>query len=281
MLFLFTLLYSLSLRFPPSLTPPGTLHLPSLPPFLPPFLRDLLQTSTAADFYSKMARLGERLRRAQLLPSAEFIQIIHTIQEVITAKNSNIPPIRKLREKYAYNVCPCADPEDEEVTECKRRHNRPCPKPSRGGAFSLKSGGTPSSAGGKSSRGRRNGFKEKSGKVQAEFVSGQRNTSLPEEELKESPIKAQIKLLQEHYDLVARQPATVRCELDLAPPQARYTCPQTRYKSSADSDGSLLISPLQESLYGPDVPESVVAKSKVCVCVWCVEVSLVVCTLSL
>ena len=37
--------------------------------------RELLQTSTAADFYSTMAQFGERLRKAQLLPSSEFIQV--------------------------------------------------------------------------------------------------------------------------------------------------------------------------------------------------------------
>ena len=37
--------------------------------------RELLQTRTAADFYTAMAQLGERLRRAQMLPSPEFMQV--------------------------------------------------------------------------------------------------------------------------------------------------------------------------------------------------------------
>ena len=37
--------------------------------------RELLQTATAADFYAVMAQFGERLRRAQLLPSTEFMQV--------------------------------------------------------------------------------------------------------------------------------------------------------------------------------------------------------------
>lgn len=84
-----------------------------------------------------MARLGERLRKSQLLPSAEFIQVVYTIQECITSPDSSIPPIKRLREKYTYNVCPCAQPEDEEEGEAQRRNMRPCPKPSRGGAFSI------------------------------------------------------------------------------------------------------------------------------------------------
>jgi hypothetical protein len=37
--------------------------------------RELLQTATAADFYTVMAQLGERLRKAQMLPSPEFMQV--------------------------------------------------------------------------------------------------------------------------------------------------------------------------------------------------------------
>ncbi len=39
------------------------------------YYRELLQTGTAADFYAVMAQFGEKLRRAQLLPSSEFIQV--------------------------------------------------------------------------------------------------------------------------------------------------------------------------------------------------------------
>ena len=44
-------------------------------PTLPPPPRELLQTATAADFYAVMAQFGERLRKAQLLPSTEFMQV--------------------------------------------------------------------------------------------------------------------------------------------------------------------------------------------------------------
>ena len=40
--------------------------------------RELLQTRTAADFYTVMAQLGERLRKAQMLPSPEFMQVSTT-----------------------------------------------------------------------------------------------------------------------------------------------------------------------------------------------------------
>ena len=41
--------------------------------------RELLQTATAADFYTVMAQLGERLRKAQMLPSPEFMQVRHRV----------------------------------------------------------------------------------------------------------------------------------------------------------------------------------------------------------
>ena len=95
-------------------------------------------------------------------------------------------------------------------------------------------------------------------------MTGQRNPPLPEGELKENPVKAQIKLLQDHYNVTARQPATVRCSIDLAPPQACITCPQTRYGVAEGHAPGML---LQNMAYGPDVPDEVIAKSRVCMCV--------------
>ncbi len=208
-----------------------------------------------------MARLGERLRKSQLLPSAEFIQIIYTVQECMAMPGSTIPPIRTLREKYAYNICPCADPEDDDLVDSKHRQNtRPCPKPSRGGAFNMdasSSRGSPSDGSGKGQS-----LREKEKLKEARFVNGQRNPSPPsDEELGDNSIQAQIKLLQEHYHQTAKQPATVRCNINLAPPQARVTCPQTRY---GVVDGTMLMSsPLRNVAYGPDVPEHVIEKSRV------------------
>lgn len=45
--------------------------------------RELLQTATAADFYTVMAQLGERLRKAQLLPSPEFMQVREGVDIVL------------------------------------------------------------------------------------------------------------------------------------------------------------------------------------------------------
>ena len=174
---------------------------------------------------------------------------------MITAPTSNIPPIRKLREKYAYNVCPCADPDDDDLLDSQRKQNRPCPKPSRGGAFALE--GEQLTTGAKKKR-----FKEKAGLKEAKFVSGQKTPSLPEQELRESTVKAQVKLLQDHYQVTTRQPATVRCNISLAPPQARVTCPQTRY---GGVDSAFFKCMPQSVPYGPDVPQEVVEKGKVCV----------------
>lgn len=252
-----------SFPFPSSFPHPSlpSSYTPLSPSYTPPSHRDLLQTSTAADFYSTMALLGERLRKAQLLPSAEFIQIIHTVQECIATPGSVIPPIKTLREKYTYNICPCATPEDDDLSDPLGNH-RPCPVPSRGGAFSLSPADGAGVSGSQSEEKTRQ-FKEKGGLREMEFINGQRNPSLPEGELKGNPIKAQVRLLQEHYNLTAKQPATVKCNIDLAPPQACITCPQTRcslVKGHAPTGRSMLRTPA----YGPDVPDDVVEQSKVC-----------------
>ena len=90
-----------------------------------------------------------------------------------------------------------------------------------------------------------------------EFVDGQRNLSLPEDNFSTStPIKTQIKLLEDHYLSTARQPATVWCAINLAPPHARAVCPQIKY-------GGVVAGPADDSVYGVDVPDEVVEKSKV------------------
>jgi hypothetical protein len=204
-----------------------------------------------------MALLGERLRKAQLLPSAEFIQIIHTVRECITAPESKIPPIKTLREKYAYNVCPCATPEDDDSAE-SLGNNPPCPVPSRGGAFSL----APTNGGGMlgtNSEEKTRQFREKGGLKVTKYMNGQRNPPLPEGELKGNPVKAQVKLLRDHYNGTAKQPATVRCNIDLAPPMACITCPQTKCGVvQGHAPGGLL-----QRAYGADVPDEVVEKSRV------------------
>lgn len=215
-----------------------------------------------------MARLGERLRRSQLLPSTEFMQVVYMVQENITAPSSPISSIKKLREKYAYNIHPCADPEDDETAELERKNTRPCPKPSRGGAFSHHT-----ADGSDKKKGRKQDLPKN---VQGEdvFVSGQKNPPLPEKELKDVPVKAQVKILEQHYLTMARHPAFIRCPINLAPPQARATCPQAKRglaNTSADGGGAgggvvgsgVVISPLQDVFYGLDVPEDVVQKSKV------------------
>ena len=190
--------------------------------------------------------------------------MVYTIQECVSVSASSILPIKQLREKYAYNICPCADPENDELAELQQKNSRPCPKPSRGGAFSLVSlggrGSGMSSSGNKEKRTSQN-FKEKEGAKKEVFVDGQRNPALPVKDLSANPVKDQIKMLQEHYQVTASQPAVIRCNIDLAPPQARFTCPQTKSAT-----------PQKYMVYGPDVPDEVVEKSKVreiMATVWC------------
>ena len=101
-------------------------------------------------------------------------------------------------------------------------------------------------------------FRNSVGTTGEDFVNGQKNSTLPEKDLEVNPILTQIKLLQDHYLSSSRQPTKIRCAIDLAPPQARASCPQIKYGGFLSVDGG-------NSAYGPDVPKAVVEKSKVIV----------------
>ena len=188
--------------------------------------RELLQTHTAADFYAAMAQSGERLRKAQLMASDEFLQILYAVQD---SSLEQVPSIKKLREKYTFNIYPLAQPEDSEQSQT----GRICPAPSRGGSF---------------------GFEHKSRVPAAESVCEVRQevaaaASIPAS----SSVREQVKVLQEHYSHSVKQPASIRCNLRLMPPQARAVCPQT--SKAVD------ISP-QSLAYAADVPLDVVEQSR-------------------
>lgn len=168
------------------------------------------------------------------------------------AADSAVPPIHKLREKYTYNVCPCALPEDEEAELRRQDNSRPCPPPSRGGAFG------PPVQGGKGQSGSGSSTDKKklrlSGKKK-EFVEDQLSSSvLPAGVDDQQPLREQVKLLREHYSVTARQPSLIRCYMDLTPPKAKAVCPQTK---------KTLVSPnmTRQPMYGVDVPDEVVARS--------------------
>lgn len=173
------------------------------------------------------------------------------IQDCATAEDSNVSQIQQLREKYTYNVCPCALPEDEEAELCCHDNGRPCPPPSRGGAF-----GSPRTMGENESHSythhlRKSRFQAK----KKEFVEDQlSSTTLPTTD-DSQPIREQIRLLREHYSLTARQPSLIRCYMDLTPPKARAVCPQTK---------KTLVSPNlgPQPMYGIDVPDEVIKKSQ-------------------
>lgn len=93
-------------------------------------------------------------------------------------------------------------------------------------------------------------FREK----KKEFVQEQLSSSTLPSVDENQPVKAQIKLLREHYSLTARQPSTIRCYMDLTPPKARAVCPQTK-KSLVSTNMS------SQPMYGVDVPDEVVARS--------------------
>ena len=167
------------------------------------------------------------------------------------ADDSAVPPIQQLREKYTYNVCPCALPEDEEAELRRQDNGRPCPPPSRGGAF-----GPPVDQGGKGENGSGSSTNKRKSKFNGkkkEFVEDQ--LSVPPAGIDDhQPLREQVKLLREHYSVTARQPSLIRCYMDLTPPKAKAVCPQTK---------KTLVSPnmTQLPMYGVDVPDEVVARS--------------------
>lgn len=180
------------------------------------------------------------------------LQIVFAIQDCAGADNSNIPAIEQLREKYTYNVCPCALPEDEEAELSRHDNGRPCPPPSRGGAFGL----PVSHHGVKGESGSGNPAKKSRFRTKKkEFVEDQLSSSNLPTNNEDQPIREQIRLLREHYSLTARQPSLIRCYMDLTPPKARAICPQTR-KTLVSSD----LTP--QPMYGIDVPDDVIKRSE-------------------
>ena len=148
-------------------------------------------------------------------------------------------------------MCPCALPEDEEAELRRLDNGRPCPPPSRGGAFGPPlNHGDRGQSGSSSSPTKKSRFKGK----KKEFVEDQMSSSVLPKVDDHQPVREQIKLLRDHYAVTARQPSLIRCYMDLTPPKAKAVCPQTR-KSLVSSD----VSP--QAMYGLDVPEEVVARS--------------------
>ncbi len=98
---------------------------------------------------------------------------------------------------------------------------------------------------------------DEGGNVNLAAWSGQKSAALPKEKIVESALDDQIKMLRQHYFLMSRDPPTIRCNIDLAPPMARVVCPQTKYKSTA------AMRKMTSRPYGLDVPDKVVSKSKV------------------
>ena len=150
-------------------------------------------------------------------------------------------------------MCPCALPEDEEAELNRHDNGRPCPPPSRGGAF-----GPPVSHRIKGESGSGSPTQQKKLRFRVkkkEFVEDQlSSTTLPSMD-DNQPIREQIKLLRQHYSATARQPSLIRCHMDLTPPKARAVCPQTK-KTLASSD----LGP--QPMYGIDVPDEVIQRSQ-------------------
>lgn len=205
--------------------------------------RELLKAATAADFYATMAQLGEKLRKAQLLPSSEFMQIVYSIQDYAAGQSDSVPNIKKLREKYTYNIYPCAELLDLRGCSEEKEHLRPCPVPSRGGSFVT---------GGSTRRKKSSSIEDERGG--SPYNEGEETEGSSESDThSDASVQLEIKKLHAHYLQVAKQPSCIHCNMGLAPPQARAVCPQTKNS----------VAPAHYPMtYGADVPPDVLHESQ-------------------
>ena len=139
---------------------------------------------------------------------------------------------------------------------------RPCPLPMQGGSFAMTSHWKDKDDRIGSKKKRKKKVKGGKGRTRDDEIrglgwSGQKSPALPKEKLISFPLEDQVLLLRQHYFTTSRQPPTIRCNIDLAPPMARMVCPQTKYKSMEVSRKQM------GGVYGPDVPDSVIQRSKV------------------
>lgn len=191
-------------------------------------------------------------------------QIVYAIQDCATLPNSIIPNIKKLREKYTFNIYPCGllEPEGVEgdLHESGGRDAMMCPPPSRGGSFLWKPKEKKDARTKKEKRKKEECEKNIEGKVLKDIVVKE---SLVDEveggesgsrRLEEFPIETQIKLLTEHYSHIARQPSSIKCSLGLTIPRARALCPQM--KRTVDSSPGTVV-------YAADVPPEVLHQSQI------------------
>lgn len=179
--------------------------------------------------------------------------------------NSTIPNIKKLREKYTYNIYPCGllEPEamEGDTHDGGGKDAMMCPPPSRGGSFLWKPK-EKKHAGKKEERRKKEESTKNNiqGKVLKDIVV--KESLVDEEEggesgsrrLEEFPIETQVKLLTEHYSHVARQPSSIKCNLGLSIPRARALCPQM--KRTVDSSPGTVV-------YAADVPPEVLHQSQI------------------
>lgn len=173
--------------------------------------------------------------------------------------DSTIPNIKKLREKYTYNIYPCGllEPETEgDTSDGGGKETIMCPPPSRGGSFFWRHKEKKDLE-----KKEEEGEKEehKHGKVSRDFVV--KESLVDEVEgvdsgrcLEEFPIETQVKLLKEHYAHVARQPTRIKCNISLSAPRARALCPQMK-RAIDPSPGTVA--------YAADVPLDVVHQSRI------------------
>lgn len=158
-------------------------------------------------------------------------------------QSDSIPNIKKLREKYTYNIYPCAQLVDLQGRSEEKKNLRPCPVPSRGGAFIT---------GGSTGR-----WKSSSGEEERDSSVDNEEEDLEasseSDAHSDTSMQHEIKKLHKHYLTVAKQPSKIQCNMDLAPPRARAVCPQTRHS----------VSPAHYPMaYGADVPPEVLRESQ-------------------
>ncbi|CAI7994066.1 TBC1 domain family member 30 [Geodia barretti] len=223
--------------------------------------RDLLLTSTAADFYMAMSKLSEQLRKAHIMSSAEFLQVVYAIKRTTSFDSDEpVPVVSDLREKFTYNIYPCGL--QPELGGARKEPRPMAPLPSRGGSFTAESSCDESRKRSmKLPERRKNGHDKKMWDVREtpSKASLQKTLCVGGEgddysTAMSGPLHQQLRHLGKHYSSIAQQPTHIHCDMHLTPPIARAFCPQQQKDRSPVP---------YYTAYAADVPLKVIQQSRV------------------
>ena len=171
--------------------------------------------------------------------------MVYAIKKCTTSDSDEpLPLIPELRERFTYNIYPCGLQPANEVGGAKKRPMAPLP--SRGGSFAADSSCDES----RTRTAKHSGRGRQSEGVRGEGVQEDNEAST----VVAGPLPQQIRYLNKQYTTVARQPAHIRCDLQLTPPIARAFCPQQQRDSNPVP---------YYTAYAADVPLHVIRQSRI------------------